>query len=226
MAASALSGAEITKGIWTRENVELLSWSALTQKRGQQDPVSPESLLDKLRVIICGKYYVQWWIPLQPCASQVTSLSLLKVGSPLLITRVAHSVPGTHCNALNLACSRTPGLGTVSDQGIVPPCTFHCHQPSYNKQVCIFKNSANMHSIHACVPMHTHSSVFLGIKQAHTSECQTFSFIIFSGLGEFTCRLMEHHHMVFVTCNVLPCLCPDVRTLTWLFTDFTFSSDS
>ena len=35
MAASALSGAEITKGIWTRENVELLSWSTVTQKRGQ-----------------------------------------------------------------------------------------------------------------------------------------------------------------------------------------------
>lgn len=35
MAASALSGAEITKGIGMRENVELFSWSTVTQKRGQ-----------------------------------------------------------------------------------------------------------------------------------------------------------------------------------------------
>ena len=35
MAALALSGAEINKGIGTRENVELFSWSAVTQKRGQ-----------------------------------------------------------------------------------------------------------------------------------------------------------------------------------------------
>ena len=160
MAALALSGAEINKGIGTRENVELFSWSAVTQKRGQQDPVSPESHLDKLQVIICGKYYMHWWIPLQPCDSQVTSLSLLQVGCPLLIARVTHSVPGTHCNALNLACLRTPGLRAVSDQRIVPP----CHQPSYYEQVCILKNSANMH-LHTSMCPHAYTRFcFLGIK--------------------------------------------------------------
>lgn len=38
---------------------------SLTQKRGQQDPVSPDTHLDKLQVIICGKYYVHRWIPLE-----------------------------------------------------------------------------------------------------------------------------------------------------------------
>lgn len=170
---------------------------------------------------------MHWWIPLQPCASQVTSLSLLQVGCPLLITRVTHSVHRTHGNALNLACLRTPGLGAVSDQRIVPPGSFHCHQPSYYEQVCIFKNSANMH-LHTSMCPHAYTQFcFLGIKIGSYVRVLNIWFLSFlGGLGEFPCHRMEHHHMVIVTCNALPYLCPDVRALTWLFTVFNFSRDS
>lgn len=72
------------------------------------------------------------------------------------------------------------------------------------------------HALHTCMCPHAYTQFcFSWHKVGSYFRVSNILFLsFFSGLGEFTCRLMEHHHMVFVTCIVLPCLCPDVRTLT------------